>query len=61
MKKISFLTAVAFAVSVFALGLATPASAEGDCSFGHSKKTAQSTAQEVAQGQIQQTPKPSGS
>ncbi len=58
MKTVSALAIAVFTVSVLGLGFAAPASAE--CSYNHSK-TAQSSAQQVAQGQIKQTPKPSGS
>ncbi|NQV99727.1 MAG: hypothetical protein HQ483_08520 [Rhodospirillales bacterium] len=61
MKKTAFLSATLFAASVIALSFSGPASAEGDCAFGHSLKTAQSSAQQVAQTKPLQTPKPSGS
>ncbi len=61
MKKTAFLFAALFAASVITLSFVSPASAEGDCAFGHGNKTAQSSAQEVAQTKPLQTPKPSGS
>lgn len=61
MKKTALLTMAVFTASIVGLGFTSPASAEGDCSFGHIKKTAQSSSQQVAQDQPQQTPKPSGS
>lgn len=61
MKKLTFAFAALFGFSVLALGISTPASAEGNCSYGHGNKTAQSSSQQVAQTKPLQTPKPSGS
>ena len=58
MKLATALSAAVFTAAVLSLGFAAPASAE--CSYNHTK-TAQSSAQEVAQSQIKQAPKPSGS
>ena len=61
MKNLSYAIAAVFAVSLISLATSTPASAEGNCSYGHSKTTAQSSQQQVAQTKPLQTPKPSGS
>lgn len=58
MKIVTALSATVFTAAVLSLGFAATASAE--CSGNHTK-TAQSSTQQVAQGQIKQAPKPSGS
>jgi len=60
MRKLTFILATTFAVSVLALGFAAPSHAGGDCPWGHSTKTAQSTPN-IAQTPVPETkPSPGG-
>ncbi len=58
MKLAAYAFVALFSASILTLGWVAPANAEGNCTFGHSVKTAQSASQEVAQTKPLQTPKP---
>jgi len=56
MRTLTLSLVAAFAMGLF-LASVTPASAAGDCGWGHSK-TADSATSSIAEGQTPQTPKP---
>jgi len=58
MRIIVVFTAALFTFSTLALTLSTQASADGDCTWGHSTKTAESNSQSIAETAAPQTPKP---
>ncbi len=59
MKTLTTFTVALFAASLIAL--AGPANAGGDCGWGHSTKTAESSTPIIAEGTTPQTPAPSPS
>jgi hypothetical protein len=56
MKILATFTGALFAASM--LLMASPASAGGDCPFGHTTKSVQSSSPTIAENPYPQTPKP---